>query len=224
MPEYPPELGIYKVKTRGYGALIPVAQFQDMDPAAAWAKYELDRSALLTRLHDLTEEHAQLCADRITSQVFARVAAWLKDPDRKPAATAFTSGMESQIANLIEQHILPVIKRNEVRVRRSCAEVREAVAELSGRGIEPKVMRLLRGALQRLETVEDTPAWDTLPPAGTDKPASASLPIRAIMDAVASWESRWAVDPPEQTKEGLRGMWNDLRQRLENLQHKLIDQ
>lgn len=41
--------------------------------------------------------------------------------------------------------------------------------------------------------------------------------IDRIMETVASWESCWAVDRPENTPEGLRGYWNDLRQRITKL-------
>lgn len=51
-----------------------------------------------------------------------------------------------------------------------------------------------------------------------------AVSIDQIMDKVASWESTWAMDPPAETPEGLRGMWNDLRQRLENIKPSNPDQ
>lgn len=46
---------------------------------------------------------------------------------------------------------------------------------------------------------------------------TSALPVRLIMDKVASWQAMWDVDPPDETPEGLRGMWDDLRQRLETI-------
>jgi len=64
----------------------------------------------------LTEQLEALCKDRLSSDVFTRVADWLKDPDRKPAASAFTAGMERQICYALELDVLPYVKSLEHRM------------------------------------------------------------------------------------------------------------
>lgn len=51
-------------------------------------------------------------------------------------------------------------------------------------------------------------------------PATSALPmphVDLIMQEVASWRAVWETDSPKETPEGLRGMWNDLRMRLQTL-------
>lgn len=72
------------------------------------------------------------------------------------------------------------------------------------------------------ETTEGAWAWRCMLEAAKAVHAAHIANTRAvsidqIMDKVASWESTWAMDPPAETPEALRGMWNDLRQRLENI-------
>ena len=68
--------------------------------------YEAERARLI-------EENESLCQERLTNNVFARVVAWLRDPQRKPASTAFTAGMERQICYALELDVLPHVKRME---------------------------------------------------------------------------------------------------------------
>lgn len=70
---------------------------------------------LLASVRELREQYEALCAEKLTPEVFTRVADWLKDPQRKPAATAFTAGMERQIAYALELDVLPHVKSMEVR-------------------------------------------------------------------------------------------------------------
>jgi len=74
---------------------------------------------LLASVRELREQYEALLAEKLTPEVFTRVTDWLKDPQRKPAANAFTAGMERQIAFALELDVLPHVKRMEIRVAKA---------------------------------------------------------------------------------------------------------
>lgn len=60
---------------------------------------------------ELIAENEALAREILTPQVFSRVVEWLRSDPIKPAAQAFTSGIERQIAYALEMDIVPLIKR-----------------------------------------------------------------------------------------------------------------
>lgn len=85
---------------------------------------------------ELVQRNEALQHEMLTTEVFLRVAEWLRDPARKRAANAFTASMERQIAYLLETDVLPVVKSLEIRLANAEKRTNEAEAEVD---------RLLKG-------------------------------------------------------------------------------
>lgn len=64
-----------------------------------------------TRMGELMDENEFLRKDRLTNEVFAALATWLRHKPHKPAATAFTAGLTRQIAYALELDVLPEVRR-----------------------------------------------------------------------------------------------------------------
>lgn len=56
----------------------------------------------------LRKENEALRAELLTPNVFARLTEWLQNP--RPATSAFTAGIERQIAYALEMDVLPEVK------------------------------------------------------------------------------------------------------------------
>lgn len=68
-------------------------------------------------------ERDALASEMLTPDVFTRIVEWLREDPIRPAATAFTSGIERQIAYCLEMDVVPLIKSARiVRARDSVAE------------------------------------------------------------------------------------------------------
>ena len=76
------------------------------------SEYLIDQLAQTqTRMGELMDENEFLRKDRLTNEVFAALAAWLRHSPHKPAATAFTAGLTRQIAYALELDVLPEVKQ-----------------------------------------------------------------------------------------------------------------
>jgi hypothetical protein len=107
-------------------AIAELIRAEELREAKAFMESRDLTEALLHELQErddliaaMSAQFEALRADRLTSDVFTRVADWLKDPQRKPASTAFTSGIERQIAYALELDVLPHVKRMEIRVAKA---------------------------------------------------------------------------------------------------------
>lgn len=90
------------------------------------------------RVAELEEEVEALKQDRLTPQVFTRLAEWLKDPKHRPATDAFTHGMERQIAYALELDVIPYVKRLEKEVERlrDAAQVSADALDVTSRSLD----------------------------------------------------------------------------------------
>lgn len=73
-----------------------------------------ERKRLLGEIDKLRAERDALAKEMLTPHVFSRLLEWLRNP--KPAASAFTAGIERQIAYALEMDVLPEVKRLQIKV------------------------------------------------------------------------------------------------------------
>lgn len=59
----------------------------------------------------LRNEQDKLAQELLTADVFVRLVEWLREPQRKRAANAFTAGIARQIAYALEMDVLPEVAR-----------------------------------------------------------------------------------------------------------------
>lgn len=58
-----------------------------------------------------------LAQECITPRVFMRLVEWLREDPIRPASTAFTAGIERQIAYALEMDVLPEVKRLRIQLQ-----------------------------------------------------------------------------------------------------------
>lgn len=78
-----------------------------------------ERKRLLGEIDALRAERDKIAQELLTPGVFSRLVDWLRNP--KPAATAFTSGIERQIAYALEMDVLPEVRSLHIRLK-NCQE------------------------------------------------------------------------------------------------------
>ena len=72
----------------------------------------------MKEMEDLIKERDQIAQELLTPEVFVRLLEWLREPEPRSAAVAFTAGIERQIAYLLEMDILPEIRRLRTAAKR----------------------------------------------------------------------------------------------------------
>lgn len=75
--------------------------------------------ALIEERDRLRAQNEALARELLTPDVFQRLLDWLRETPPRPARTAFTAGIERQIAYALEMDVLPEIKRLQALLSRN---------------------------------------------------------------------------------------------------------
>lgn len=116
--------------------------------------YEAERARLI-------KENEALRKQMLTAEVFTRVVEWLKDPQRKPASTAFTAGMERQICYALELDVLPQVKSLEIRVK-NMREVGEQMRDRLFSMIDKCINHGINDPAEDARAFTAAKAWDVV--------------------------------------------------------------
>lgn len=77
---------------------------------------------LARQLATVTDQRDALARELLTPAVFHRLLDWLREDPIRPASTAFTAGIERQIAYALEMDVLPEVKRLRIQLQNAKAE------------------------------------------------------------------------------------------------------